>query len=359
MNPREIRIGKSVIGLDHPAYFIADIAANWDGDLERAKDLIHLCAQAGASAAKFQNFQAQTIVSDFGFRQLAAGGRIAHQSAWKKSVFEVYKQASLPVEWTAVLKETCAKAGIDYFTTPYDPDQVPLLRDYVAAWKLGSGDITWHAFIEMLAKDGKPLLLASGASTMEEVRLAMAAASRHTKDLVLMQCNTNYTASIENFNHIHLNVLKTFAAEFPDVVLGLSDHTAGHATVLGAVTLGARVIEKHFTDDNGREGPDHKFSMTPATWREMVDRTRELERSLGSDQKRLADNERESVLVQRRAVRARHAIPKGTKLAASDFIMLRPIPPDGVPPYQAGKLLSGVANRDIPEGDCIRLADIS
>ena len=119
-----------------------------------------------------------------------------------------------------------------------------------------------------------------------------------------MQCNTNYTASLENFRHIHLRVLETFRAMFPSAVLGLSDHTPGHATVLGAVALGGRVIEKHFTDDNSREGPDHPFSMTPASWREMVDRTRELEYALGSTKKFVAENERETVVVQRRCLRA-------------------------------------------------------
>ena len=359
MKSAEIYIGRTPIGLQHPTYFIADIAANWDGDLERAKELIYLCAKAGANAAKFQNFQAKTIVSDYGFRQLSGGGRISHQASWKKSVFEVYKQASLPIEWTAELKETCQKAGVDYFTTPYDPAQVATLSNYVAAWKLGSGDITWHSFIEQLASDNKPLLIASGASSLAEVRMAMEAALRHTQQLVLMQCNTNYTASLENFNHIHLNVLKTFAREFPGVILGLSDHTPGHATVLGAVTLGARVVEKHFTDDNFREGPDHKFSMTPATWREMVDRTRELEKSLGSEDKTLAENEQQSVQVQRRSVRANKDLPSGHRVEASDLIMLRPIPADGVPPYQADLLVGKTLNRAVPEGDCIRFVDLS
>lgn len=94
--------------------------------------------------------------------------------------------------------------------------------------------------------------------------------------LALLQCNTNYTASLENFKYIHLNVLQTFQKIYPDIILGLSDHTPGHATVLGAVSLGARIIEKHFTDDIKRVGPDHKFSMDPRSWSEMVERTREL-----------------------------------------------------------------------------------
>src|SRR5205823_7586903 len=116
----------------------------------------------------------------------------------------------------------------------------------------------------------------------------------------LMQCNTNYTGSLQNFAHIHLNVLRTYASRFPEAVLGLSDHTPGHATVLGAVALGARAIEKHFTDDCSREGPDHGFSMDRRTWREMVDRTRELELALGNGIKRIEDNEQQTVVLQRR-----------------------------------------------------------
>ena len=354
----EISIGQNKIGDNHPTYFIADIAANWDGSIERAKDLIYMCAEAGANAAKFQNFKAETIVSDYGFKQLANGGQISHQASWKKSVFEVYKNASLPLEWTQELQETCAKAGIDYLTSPYDFGQISTLSKYVAAWKVGSGDITWHEMIELLAKDNKPLLIAAGASTMEEVLLAMAVTEKHNNQLVLMQCNTNYTASLENFKHIHLNVLKTFRREFPNVVLGLSDHTPDHATVLGAVTLGARVIEKHFTDDNNREGPDHKFSMNPKSWSEMVQRTRELELALGSEEKFVAGNEQETVLVQRRSIRSIAKLTIGHILNKEDLTVLRPAPADSLPPYQMNKLLGKKLLRDIPVGDCVRMGDV-
>jgi N-acetylneuraminate synthase len=117
----EINIGNRIIGENHPTYFVADIAANHDGSLERAKSLIHLAKQAGADAAKFQNFSAPKIVSDFGFKSL--GGQQSHQSAWKKSVFEVYKSASIPFEWTSELKAVCDQVGIDYFSAPYDYDR--------------------------------------------------------------------------------------------------------------------------------------------------------------------------------------------------------------------------------------------
>jgi len=354
---KEIKIGRHVIGLDHPSYFIADIAANHDGDLDHARDLIRLCAEAGANAAKFQNFAAASIVSDYGFKNL--GGQQSHQAKWEKSVFEVYDGASLPMKWTVELEAECAKVGIDYFTAPYDLDMIEALSKHVCAWKVGSGDITWHDNIAAMASDGKPLLIATGAADFDEVRLAVDVAQAHTDDIVLMQCNTNYTASLENFRHIALNVLKTYAKEFPGMILGLSDHTPGHATVLGSVALGAKVIEKHFTDDVNRVGPDHAFSMDPKSWREMVDRTRELELALGTSEKHVMDNEKETVVLQRRAVRTRHAIAANQTITKDDLVHLRPCPPDALPPYREVDVVGKTALRDIDEGDCVRLSDIA
>ncbi len=127
----EITIGKHTLGENHPTYFIADIAANHDGSLERAKMLIHLAARAGADAAKFQNFSAPKIVSDYGFRTM--GGQQSHQAKWKKSVFEVYQDASISFDWTPELKHACDEAGIDYFSSPYDFDAIDALESIHAS----------------------------------------------------------------------------------------------------------------------------------------------------------------------------------------------------------------------------------
>lgn len=351
-----MKLGKKDVGIEHPTYFIADISANHDGDLERAKLLIRLCAQAGANAAKFQNFRAAKIVSDRGFKTL--GGQLSHQSKWKKSVFEVYKDASLPWEWTGTLKEECDRCGIDYFSAPYDLEAVDMLDPYVEMFKIGSGDITWPEMLRKIASKGKPVLLATGASDIDEVRRAVDEVLAINPNLVLMQCNTNYTASLENFRHIHLRVLESYKALFPGVVLGLSDHTPGHATVLGAVALGARVIEKHFTDDNRREGPDHPFSMTPATWREMVDRTRELEYALGSPKKRVAENERDTVVVQRRCLRAARDLQAGVVLTADMVEALRPAPAEAVKPYELEKVVGKKLRQDLSFGEILRWTDL-
>ncbi len=309
-------MGNTRIGPDHPTYFIADVAANHDGDLERAKLLIRLAKEAGADAAKFQNFRAPNIVSDYGFKSL--GGQVSHQASWKKSVFQVYQDASIPFEWTPVLGEECDKAGIDYFSAPYDFEAIDMLDPYVPMYKAGSGEIDWLEALERMAGKGKPFFVATGASTIGEVQRAVHAILAINPQLVLMQCNTNYTASPDNYDHLHLNVLKTYATMFPNVILGLSDHTHALAPVLGAVTLGARVIERHFTDSNDREGPDHKFAMNPDNWAKMVEETRILERSLGSADKFIAGNEVETAVLQRRCLRAARDIRAGEMLTSRD-----------------------------------------
>jgi N-acetylneuraminate synthase len=344
------------IGRHYPTYFIADIAANHDGDLARAKDLICLAAEAGADAVKFQHFKAETIVSDHGFRSL--GVQQSHQAKWGKSVFEVYKEASVSLDWTDTLMETCGRAGIAFFTSPYALDLVDHVDPYVPAYKIGSGDITWIEMVEYIAAKQKPYILASGASTMDDVHRAVSAALAINPKLCLMQCNTNYTASLENFKYIQLNVLRTYRAMYLDLVLGLSDHTPGHVTVLGAVALGARMIEKHFTDNGMRVGPDHVFSMNPKSWREMVDRTRELENALGAGVKQVEENERETVVLQRRAICARNKLAAGTVLSRERLTVLRPCPSDGVPPYCLDQLIGKRVRRDVSAGEHLRWIDL-
>lgn len=344
----EIKIGAHTIGEKHPVYFIADIGANHDGSLDRAKLLVRLAKEAGADAAKFQNFKAPKIVSDYGFRSL--GGQQSHQSKWKKSVFEVYTDASVPPEWTPILKQHCDEVGIDYFTSPYDYDTIDEVDPYVAAYKVGSGEIDWLEALEHMASKGKPVLLATGASSIGEVQKAVRTILAINPALILMQCNTNYTGSIENFDHVHLRVLNTYRTIYPDLILGLSDHTPGHAAVLGAVALGARVIEKHFTDDNYREGPDHPFAMNPRTWFEMVEATRQLERALGSADKYVTANEVETVIIQRRCLRAARDIKAGEVICRDMVDVLRPATPGAIAPNQINLVVGMRAVTDIPAG---------
>ena len=352
-----MEINGKTINKSSSTYFIADVAANHDGDLERAKELIYLAAEAGADAAKFQHFQAGTIVSNYGFQSL--GGQQSHQANWKKSVYEVYDDASVNLNWTETLVDTCNKAKIAFFTTPYSLEVVDYLDDHVPAYKIGSGDINWPEMIKKVASKNKPYFIATGASSKSDVLKAVNLAISINPNLCVMQCNTNYTASLENFKYINLNVLKLYAELFPEICLGLSDHTPGHSTVLGAVTLGARAIEKHFTDSNERVGPDHAFSMNPDSWKEMVDRSRELENALGLSDKKVEDNEIDTVVLQRRSIRVKLGLLKGAILKLDDLEVLRPCPEDALPPNEISKILGKKLINNISQGDYIKWSDLN
>ena len=352
----EIKLHDRTIGSNHPTYFIADIAANHDGDLDRAKLLIRLAREAGADTAKFQNFDAPKIVSDYGFSHMNA--QVSHQASWKKSVTEVYRAASIPFEWTMILKEECEKVGIHYFSSPYDFEAIDFLDQYVEIYKAGSGEIDWIEALERMASKGKPFFVATGASTIGEVQRAVHAILKINKQLVLMQCNTNYTASPKNYDHLHVNVLKTYATMFPDVILGLSDHTHALAPVLAAVTLGARVIERHFTDSNDREGPDHKFAMNPENWAKMVEETRLLERALGGADKFIAENEKDTAIVQRRCLRAAREIKAGEVFTREMIDVLRPATPGAIKPYEIPDVIGTKALHDFKFGQELRWTDL-
>ena len=184
-------------------------------------------------------------------------------------------------------------------------------------------------------------MIACGASNLKEIKTTIQRILKSKTNVVLMQCNTNYTNLEDNFKYLNLNVLKNFKKIFQTkkVILGLSDHTPGHSSVLGAVALGARVIEKHFTDNNNLSGPDHKFSMNPKTWSDMIKETRRLELSLGDGLKKVEKNEKSTYLVQRRCLRAKKIIKKGTILKKEMIIPLRPNDPHAIQPEDLFKSL--------------------
>lgn len=352
------KISNSDVSLCDSTYFIADIAANHDGSLNRALDLIWKAKEAGANCAKFQHFEAGKIVSSYGFSQLKKEDT-SHQSRWEKSVVDVYDQYHTRREWNELLVKECNKANIEFMTTPYDIGAVESLLGEINAIKIGSGDITHIPFLESVAMMNKPILLATGASHMTDVIRAVEHINLFNRDICLMQCNTNYTGDTDNFNYVNLNVLKTFATLFPNMPLGFSDHTPGHSAVLGAITLGARIIEKHFTDDNSRVGPDHSFAMNPDTWNEMVLRSRELEAALGDGVKRVESNELQTVVVQRRAIRSKVDLLAGDIIKLEDLEFLRPCPSDALTPGDLSEVVGSKITRNISSGDHFTRDDFS
>lgn len=340
---KEIKIGNKIIGDTHPTYFISEIGANFDGSIEKAKHLIDAAKKAGADCAKFQTFSTPRIVSEGGFSHMQLKG--VHGS-WGRTVSEVFKDAEFPVAWHKEIADYCKVVGIDFSTSPYFKEAVDLCVDLdVPFIKIGSGDITWLEMLDYIARKGKPVMLATGDATMSEIDEAVRTIeATGNKDLVLMQCITNYPSKIESAN---VNVLKTYQSAF-DVLTGYSDHAPGHVVALASVVIGGRVIEKHFTLNKTDKGPDHPHSMEPQEFRFMVDSIREVERAMGSTRKEVVAEEGETVYVQRRCLYAKQDLKKGHIMTSEDIDILRPAL--GIPPKFKPMIIGKECKEDIVKG---------
>jgi len=316
---KQIKIGDRFIGQGHPTYIIAEIGANFDKNIDKAKQLIDAAKAAGADCAKFQTFSTSKIVSEGGFSRMKLEG--VHGS-WGRTVSEVFKDAEFPREWHQEISDYCKQVGIDFSTSPYDFEAVDLcVKLDVPFIKIGSGDITWLEMITYIAKTGKPLFMATGDATISEIDEAVRAIeSAGNNQLVLMQCITNYPSKIDSAN---VNVLKTYQSAF-DVLTGYSDHAPGPVVALASVVLGGCVIEKHFTLNKADKGPDHPHSMNPVEFKLMVDYVREIERAMGSTRKEVVAEEGETVYVQRRCLYAKTNLKAGQVITELDIDVLRP-----------------------------------
>lgn len=316
---KNINIGNIQLSEYSKSYIIAEIGANFDGDFETAKKYCLAAKEAGADCAKFQSFKAEKIVSDEGFKQMNLKG--VH-GTWDKSVYEVFKSVEFPREWHKPISDYCKEIGIDFSTSPYDFEAVDLCVELnVPFIKIGSGEITWLEMIKKISLTQKPIFLATGDATMSEIDEAIRVIeSTGNKNLVLMQCITNYPSQIENAN---INVLKTYESAF-DVLTGYSDHSPGNVVVLGAIALGTKVIEKHFTLNKTGKGPDHPHSMDFNEFKNMVDDIRKLELAMGSTRKFVVEEEQETVFVQRRGLYINKDMKKGDIITNNDIDVLRP-----------------------------------
>ena len=343
----KIKIGNKLVGDGEPVFIIAEIGSNFDNSLERAKKLIDLAKDCGVDAVKFQTFKSDKIVSKEGFEGLKTG----FQAGWKEDVITVYKKAEFPREWHKIIFDYAKSKGLICFSAPYDKEAVDLLEELnVEVYKVGSGDINWLDMIKYIAKKNKPILLGTGASTLEEVEEAVNIIKNEgNNQLVLLQCVTNYPSSFENAN---IRVLNTFKKKFSTLV-GYSDHTPGYIVPMGSVALGSCVIEKHFTDDKTRKGPDHPYAMNPEELKLMVDNIRNLEKSLGSSIKKVYSEESETVVLQRRCIRAKNELSEGTIISEDMLEILRPAPKDSIPPKYFYDLVGKTVKTKIIKGKAI------
>jgi N-acetylneuraminate synthase len=341
---KKVKIGSQWVGNQEPTYIIAEIASNFDGSKGRAKMLIDLATDCGANAVKFQCFTADKIVSKEGFEGLKVG----FQSKWEMDVYKVYQDAEFSREWHDELFDYANEKGVHFLSSTYDKEAVDILDKLgVPAFKIGSGDITWYEILKYIAKKGKPIILGTGASTIAEIDAAVQAIrSVGNDDILLLQCVTNYPS---HFKYANIRAMQTIGEVF-DVPVGYSDHTPGSVVALGSVALGGCVIEKHFTDDRSRKGPDHPFSMNPKEFKEMVDNIRALEKALGSSAKVVYEEEKDTVVLQRRCLRAAKDISKGTKITAAMIDVLRPASRDSLYPKYKQIIVGRELKKDMKKG---------
>jgi sialic acid synthase SpsE len=340
---KEIKIGDKIIGKNHPTYIIAEIGANFNGDINVAKELIKSAKECGADCAKFQTFISEKIVSDNGFSLMELKG--VH-GTWGKTVGQVFKEVEFPREWHQELLEYANSIGIHFSTSPYDFEAVDLCQNLDLPFiKIGSGEITWLEMIKYISQKNKPVFLATGDATMSEIDEAIRTIEETgNENVVLMQCITNYPSKIENAN---INVLKNYQNSF-EILTGYSDHSPGPVVSLGAVSLGAVVIEKHFTLDKNDKGPDHPHSMNPVEFKLMVDQIRDLEKALGNSRKVVVEEESETVFVQRRSLYINKNLQVGDTIKEEDIIVLRPAL--GIPPKFKNTIIGSKLKTDIKEG---------
>jgi len=345
-SPPPVEIGDRSLGSADDTYVIAEIGSNFDGSKQRAKKLIELAADCGADAAKFQAFTADGILSQPGFDDLKMG----FQSEWDKPVYDVYQDAEFPRGWIDDLAAHCEAQGVDFLCTPYDWEAVDLIEDLVPAYKIGSGDITWLEYLEYVAEKGKPIVLATGASTLADVERAVEAIrSAGNEDLILLQCVTNYPSEFDSANIRAMDTLRE-AFETP---VGYSDHTPGVTVPLGAVARGGCVVEKHFTDDKSRDGPDHPHSLNPTEFERLVTEIRQLDTALGSAQKRIYEEEQTPVILQQRSLRAATDLEPGERLTEEKLTALRPAPEDALEPHYKDVVVGRTVDEAVGEGEAI------
>ena len=341
----EVTIGNKIIGNNHPSFIIAEVGSNFNNNLDKAKELVDLAIEVGADAVKFQSFLAERIICKEAFEGL----QVSFQSNWKKSVWDVYKNAEFPREWHKELFNYCKKKGIIFFSAPYDKEAVDLLDEIGCnCFKIGSGEISNPEFLKYVASKGKPIILSCGATNMAEIQEAVnAIRSTGNNDIILLQCIVNYPSPIEQANvRAMLSIGKAF-----QTIVGYSDHSPGDTVVCTAVALRAKVIEKHFTFDKTSDGPDHPHSLDISEFKQMVKHIRNVEVALGSYEKFVVEAEKDTFFLQRRSLFASKDIPKNTKITNEMISILRP--QAGILPKYKNDIIGLFTKKSLKKGNPI------
>jgi len=340
---KTVKIGDGLIGDGSPCFIIAEAGVNHNGDVNLAKKLIDAAKKARADAVKFQTFKAENVVT-----KNAEKADYQKETTGRGSQYEMIKKLELSEDDFRELAEYARERNITFLSSPFCKESVDLLDEIgVPAFKIASGEITNFPLLKHVSSKGKPIILSTGMATLGEIEEALKAIrSGGVKDIILLHCVTSYPAKIEDVN---LKAIQTLKCAFK-LPVGFSDHTMGIAIPVAAVALGACVIEKHLTLDRKMLGPDHKASLEPHEFKEMVKAIRNAEKALGDGIKKPTEEERIKK-VARRSIVAKVSIPKGAVITTDMLDAKRP--GTGISPKYMDIIVGRVARVNIKRGEII------
>ncbi|PWT29295.1 pseudaminic acid synthase [Butyrivibrio fibrisolvens] len=339
---KNFRIGNKKIGQNEKTFIVAELSGNHNGDYNRAVEIIHAAAEAGADAVKLQTYTADTITIDCNKPWFMT----SDGSLWEgRTLYDLYKEAYTPWEWHEDLMKEAGKLGLECFSSPFDPTAVDYLENLnVPAYKIASFEINDIPLIRKVARLHKPIIFATGIAYEEDIKLALdTCLEEDNKDVILLKCVSAYPTP---YDMVNLRMMQDLAEKY-DCLVGLSDHTLGSVVATGSIALGGKMIEKHLTLDRKAGGVDDAFSMEPEEFAEMVRNVRIMEQALGSKEYALSDKQAAERHLSRSLFVVKD-IKAGEKLTADNVRSIRP--GNGMHTKYYDQVLGMTAVNDIEKG---------
>ena len=339
--------------MKYKVIIIAEAGVNHNGDFENAKKLILAAANAGADYVKFQTFKAEKLVSKDAQKAEYQKTNLKDEGA---SQYEMLKKLEMSETWHFDLIKYANECGIKFLSTGFDEESIDFLDSLnIDLFKVPSGEITNKPYLEHIAKKGKPIVISTGMSNLQEIKDAVEVIKKHQIDnnkITILHCNTEYPTPMQDVN---LLAMKTIQNEL-GVQVGYSDHTLGIEVPIAAVALGAVLIEKHFTLDRNMVGPDHLASLTPEELRQMVASIRNIELALsGNGIKEASESEKKNINIARKSMHTNKPLLKGDLLKREDIIMMRP--GDGISPMNIDIYINKQIAKNLPLGHKVSISD--
>lgn len=330
---KEIEIGNRIIGGNHPTFIIAEIAVNHLGNMDLAKAMIDSVKECGADAVKFQHY----IIDDMMLKD------VPKSDNFKESLYDIIKKMALTLDEQKEIVKYCDSKKILYLCTPFSLSAAKEINDLVPVFKIGSGEFTDLPTLEVIARYHKPMILSTGMSTLDEIDMVYNYLKEINNKLIFLNCTSEYPP---DYGDINLNFIEVLKDRY-DVIVGHSDHTPDIYTSIAAVTLGAKVIEKHFILSKSLPGPDSMVSLNPEQFKSLVDGIRKVEKSLLKKEKIVYDKEIQIRNWARRSIVAIKDIKKGELLTYDNIWSKRP--GTGIPSFRMDYFINKKAKKDIPK----------